>query len=172
VSSEEVNRRRLAVILAADVAGYSRLMSDDEEATLGTLAIYQEVINGLVTEHQGRIFGMAGDSVVVEFASAVQAVRCAVAVQRALDRRNADLPEQRRMVFRVGINLGDVIARGADLYGDGVNIAARLQALAEPGQIYIAASVQEQVAGKLKFPCTFVGERSSRTSRALSESTP
>jgi adenylate cyclase len=152
-------QRRLAVILAADVAGYSRLMAEDEEATLETLETYQKVIAGLAAEHQGRIFGMAGDSVMIEFASAVQAVRCAVAVQRALNRRNADLPESRRMAFRIGINLGDVIARDADLYGDGVNIAARLQALAEPGQICIAASVQEQTADKLAFACTYLGEK-------------
>ena len=158
--SDDVNRRRrLAVILAADVAGYSRLMAEDEEAALGTLTTYQEVIAGLVAEHQGRIFGMAGDGVMVEFASAVQAVRCAVAVQRALHRRNVDLPERRRMIFRIGINLGDVIARDSDLYGDGVNVAARLQALADPGQICIAASVHEHIADKLSFACEFLGER-------------
>ena len=152
-------KRHLAVIWAADVAGYSRLMSEDEEATLNILATYQEVVAGLVAEHQGRIFGMAGDGIMVEFASAVQAVRCAVAVQRALDRRNADLPERRRMVFRIGINLGDVIARDGDLYGDGVNVAARLQALAEPAHICISASVHEQIADKLNFACEFLGER-------------
>jgi adenylate cyclase len=159
VPSEDTNRRRLAVILAADVAGYSRVMSEDEEAALNTLGIYQGVIAGLAAEHQGRIFGTAGDSAMVEFASAVQAVRCAVAIQRALHRRNADLPEGRRMVFRIGINLGDVLARDGNLYGDGVNIAARLQALAEPGQICISASVQEHIAGKLTFACDFLGER-------------
>ena len=156
--SAEVERH-LAVIWAADVAGYSRLMSDDEEATLTTLATYQEVIAGLVVEHQGRIFGMAGDSIMAEFASAVQAVRSAVAVQRALNRRNADLPERRRMTFRIGLNLGDVLGRGGDLYGDGVNVTARLQALAEPGQIFISASVHEQTADKLNFACRFLGER-------------
>jgi adenylate cyclase len=159
VPSEQVSQRRLAVILAADVAGYSRLMSEDEEATLNILATYQEVIAGLVGEHQGRIFGMAGDSVMVEFASAVQAVRCAVAIQRALTRRNADLPEHRLMSFRIGINLGDVIARDRDLYGDGVNIAARLQTLAQPGCICISASVHDQIVGKLKFACQFLGEQ-------------
>src|ERR1043165_322959 len=128
-------------------------MSTDEEGTLRTLALSQEVIANLVTEHQGRIFGMAGDSIMVEFASAVQAVRCAVAVQRALERRNADLPAGHRMVFRIGINLGDVIVRDGDLYGDGVNVAARLQALADPAQICISGSIHEQVADKLKFNC-------------------
>jgi adenylate cyclase len=159
VPSDEANQRRLAVILAADVAGYSRLMSEDEEAALNTLATYQEVIAGLVGEHHGRIFGIAGDSVMVEFASAVQAVRCAVAIQRALSRRNADLPEHRQMSFRIGINLGDVIAREHDLYGDGVNIAARLQTLSQPGCICISASVHEQIVGKLSFACQFLGEQ-------------
>jgi adenylate cyclase len=161
VNSSEVNRR-LAVIFAADVAGYSRLMSTDEEGTLRTLALYQEVIANLVTEHQGRIFGMAGDSIMIEFASAVQAVRCAVAVQRALERRNADLPGNRRMVFRIGINLGDVIVRDGDLYGDGVNVAARLEELAEPGQICISGSVYEHIADKLKFNCPALGEKTVR----------
>lgn len=151
--------RRLAVILAADVAGFSRLMSEDEEGTLGTLSLYQEIVAALVTEHQGRIFALAGDAVMAEFASAVQAVRCAVAMQRALDRRNADLAEARRMVFRIGITIGDVMVRDGDLYGDGVNIAARLQALGAPGEISIAASVQEQIAGKLTFPCAYLGEK-------------
>lgn len=157
--SDEANQRRLAVILAADVAGYSRLMSDDEETSLNTLSTYQEVISGLVAEHQGRVFGMAGDAIMVEFASAVQAVRSAVAIQRALARRNADLPEHRRMTFRIGINLGDVIARDHDLYGDGVNVAARLQSLSAPGHICISSSVHEQIVGKLNFACQFLGEQ-------------
>lgn len=159
MSPDEAKGRHIAVVLAGDVAGYSRLMSADEETTLSVLTNYQHAIAGLVAEHEGRIFGTAGDSVMVEFASAVQAVRCAVAIQRALGRRNADLPEQRRMAFRIGINLGDVIARGGDLFGDGVNIAARLQALAEPGHICISASVHEQIAGKLNFACRFLGEK-------------
>lgn len=158
MSNHDADQRRLAVILAADVAGYSRLMSEDEEATLATLTSYLEVIAGMAAEHQGRIFGMAGDGIMIEFASPVQAVRCAVATQRALDRRNADQPETRRMVFRIGINLGDVIARDGDVFGDGVNIAARLQALAEPGSICISASVREQIMGKLSFSCATLGE--------------
>jgi adenylate cyclase len=154
--------RKLAVILAADVAGYSRLMSQDEEGTLATLSVYQEIVAALVAEHRGRIFALAGDAIMAEFASAVQAVRCAVAMQRAIDRRNADLPEARRMVFRIGITIGDVMVRDADLYGDGVNIAARLQAMGEPGDISISASVQEQIAGKLPFPCGYLGEKSAK----------
>jgi adenylate cyclase len=159
VRADDVNRRRLVVILAADVVGYSRLMAEDDEATLGTLATCHEVIAGLVAEHQGRIFATAGDSVMAEFASAVEAVRCAVAIQRSLRSRNAELPEPRRMLFRIGINLGDVIARGTDLYGDGVNVAARLQALAEPAHICIAGSVHEHIADKLAYACEFLGER-------------
>jgi adenylate cyclase len=151
--------RRLAVILAADVVGYGRLVSEDEEGTLAILATYHEVIAGLVVEHQGRIFNRAGDGVLAELSSPVQAVRCAVAIQRALRRRNTDLPESRRLLLRIGINLGDVVAQGGDLLGDGVNIAARLQALAEPEQVVISAAVQEQVAGKLAFPSRPLGER-------------
>lgn len=158
-SPAETSQRRLAAILAADVVGYSRLMSEDEEATLDTLASYQDVVASLTAEHQGRIFGMAGDGMMIEFASAVHAVRCAVAIQRALDRRNAGLPERRRVVFRVGINLGDVIAREGDLYGECVNIAARLQTLAEPGSIFISASVHDQIRAKLGFACEPIGER-------------
>lgn len=158
--TEEANRRRLTVILSADVAGYSRLMGEDDEGTLSTLATYQEVIGALISEHQGRIFGMAGDSIIAEFASAVESVRCAVSIQRALDRRNVDLPTNRRMAFRIGINLGDVIVREADLYGDGVNVAARLQAMAEPGGICISGSVHEQIEGKINFGYAFLGEKS------------
>jgi adenylate cyclase len=159
VPTDDIHQRHLAVILAADVAGYSRLMSENEEESLNTLSSYQQVIEALVAEHRGRVFGMAGDGIMVEFASVVQAVRSAVAIQRALTRRNADLPEHRRMVFRIGINLGDVIARDHDLYGYGVNIAARLQALAKPGHICISASVHEQIVGKLNFACQFLGEQ-------------
>jgi TolB-like protein/class 3 adenylate cyclase len=152
--------RRLAAILAADVAGYSRLMAEDEEGTLHTLGAYRAAISDLIAEHGGRIFGTAGDSVIVEFASAVNSVRAAVAIQRVLERRNADLPEGRRMEFRIGINLGDVVAEGNDLLGDGVNVAARLQEVASPGGICISNSVHEQVEGKLQFPLTHLGDRS------------
>ncbi len=143
--------RRLAVVLAADVAGFGRLIGDDEEGTLTVLAAYQDVIAGLVDEHQGRIFNRAGDGLMIEFSSPVQAVRCAVAIQRALHRRNADLPEHRRLLFRIGINLGDVVSQGTDLLGDGVNIAARLQALAEPAQIFVSAAVREHLGAKVPF---------------------
>ncbi len=148
------------MILAADVAGYSRLAAVDEEGTLATLATYRSTIAGLVAEHRGRIFGTAGDSVVAEFASAVQAVRAAVAVQRALHRRNADLAADRRLEFRIGLNLGDVIEQGSDLLGDGVNVAARLQEVAKPGGICISGPLREQIEGKLDFPLSNLGERS------------
>ncbi|HTO85414.1 MAG TPA: adenylate/guanylate cyclase domain-containing protein, partial [Methylomirabilota bacterium] len=151
--------RRLAAILAADVAGYSRLMGADEEGTLKTLTLYRGVITQFVEEHQGRVVATAGDSILAEFGSAVQAVRSAVAVQRALDRRNADLEESRRMHFRIGINVGDVMVQGTDLLGDGVNIAARLEQMAGPGSILVSGTVWEQIEGKLSFPCTYTGEQ-------------
>jgi adenylate cyclase len=151
--------RRLAAILAADVAGYSRMMAADEEGTLRTLGTYRSAISDLVAEHSGRIFGTAGDSVIAEFASAVQAVRSAVAIQRALQRRNADLDQTQRMEFRIGINLGDVIAQGDDLLGDGVNVAARLQEVAAPAGICISGALRDQVEGKLTFPVAHIGER-------------
>ena len=151
--------RRLAAILAADIAGYSRLMGGDEEGTLKTLNLYRSVMTDLIAEHQGRVVNTVGDSLLAEFGSAVQAVRSAVAVQRALDRRNAGLDEARRMHFRIGINVGDVMVQGADLMGDGVNIAARLEQMAEPGGIMVSGTVWEQIEGKLSFPCMFVGEQ-------------
>jgi len=155
-------KRRLAAILAADVAGYSRLMGADEEGTLKTLTLYRGVIAQFVEEHQGRVVDAVGDSILAEFGSAVQAVRAAVAIQRALDRRNADLEEARRMHFRIGINVGDVMVQGRDLLGDGVNIAARLEQMAEPGSILMSATVWEQIDGKVTFPCTYVGEKSAK----------
>ncbi len=154
--------RRLAAILAADVAGYSRLMGADEEDTLKTLTLYRGVMTQLIEEHQGRIVAIAGDSLLAEFGSAVQAVRAAVAVQRALNRRNADLDETRRMRFRIGINIGDVMVQGTDLLGDGVNIAARLEQMAEPGSILVSGTVWEQIEGKLSFPCTYMGEQTAK----------
>ena len=150
--------RRLAAILAADVVGYSRLMEADEEATLTTLNTYRQVIDGLIVNYRGRVFGSAGDSVIAEFASPVEAVRCAIDIQREIEKRNADLPDVRRMQFRVGVNLGDVMVDGDNLLGDGVNVAARLEGLAEPGGIHISGTVFDQVEGKLDFSFDDLGK--------------
>ena len=152
--------RKLAVILAADVAGYSRLMAADEEGTLATLNARRQVIDELIARHHGRIFTTAGDSVMAEFASAVEALRCAAALQQELERRNADLPEARRMLFRVGVNLGDVMVGGGNLFGDGVNVAARLESIAEPGGICISGAVYDQVRNKVDLGFEDQGERS------------
>jgi adenylate cyclase len=141
--------RKLAVILAADVAGYSRLMAADEEGTLAALNERRQVIDELIAGHHGRIFTTAGDSVMAEFASAVEAVRCAAAIQQEIERRNADLPEPRRMHFRVGVNRGDVMVGGDNLFGDGVNIAARLESVAEPGGICVSGAVYDQIRNKV-----------------------
>jgi adenylate cyclase len=131
--------RRLAAVLAADVAGYSRLMGEDEEGTLAALkAIRHEVSDPKVAEHRGRIVKTTGDGLLVEFASVVDAVRCAVELQREMALRNDSVPKERRIEFRIGINLGDIITDEHDIYGDGVNVAARLEALAEPGGICVS----------------------------------
>ena len=158
--AHEYIARRLDAILAADAVGYSRLMGEDEEETLKTLRAYREVINGLVGEHDGRIFAGAGDSVMAEFPSPVQAVRCAVRIQEELERRNAGLPEARRMHFRIAINLGDVMVEEGNLFGDGVNIAARLQSLASPGGICISDSVYRQIRNKVDIGYEHLGEHS------------
>ncbi len=147
--------RRLAAILAADVVGYSRLMERDEAATLARLKSRRtEILQPMVSKHHGRVVKLMGDGVLVEFASAVNAVACAVELQAAMDIANADAAEGQRIVLRVGINLGDVMVEGSDLYGDGVNIAARLEGLSEPGGLCISGSVFEHVSGKL--PHSFV----------------
>ena len=146
-------QRKLAAIFAADVAGYSRLMGQDETGTLRTLEAHREVMDGLIAEHGGRIANTAGDSVLAEFPSAVDAVTCAVAVQEGLAEANESLPEDRRLQFRIGIHVGDVMVRGGDLFGDGVNIAARLQALAEPGGAVISGAAHDYVRKAL--PLTY-----------------
>ena len=143
--------RRLAAILCADVVGYSRLMEADEEATIRALSACREIIDKLVANHHGRVFGSAGDSVIAEFASPVEAVGCAADIQWELEKRNADLPEDSQMHLRIGVNLGDVVVEGDNLLGDGVNVAARLQALADPGGINLSGTVFDQVEGKHDF---------------------
>jgi adenylate cyclase len=150
--------RRLAVILAADVVGYSRLMEADEEVTVSTLSTYRKIIVAWIATHHGRVFGGAGDSIIAEFASPVEAVRCAVDIQRELEDHNIHLAEDRRMRLRIGVNLGDVIVEGDNLLGDGVNIAARLESLADPGGISLARSVFDQVKKKLDLGYEFRGE--------------
>src|SRR5271165_5556983 len=148
--SEGRVERRLAAILAADVAGYSRLMGEDEEGTLAALrAIRRELGDPKIADHRGRIVKTTGDGLLVEFASVVDAVRCAVEVQREMVRRNADVPADKRIEFRVGIHQGDIIIDEGDIFGDGVNVAARLEALAEPGGICVSRVVRDQVRDKL-----------------------
>ena len=152
--------RKLAAILAADVAGYSRLMGDDEAATVHTLTEYRQVFTEHSARHGGRVVDTAGDSVLAVFDSAVEAVECAVEIQKALDRRNRQLAEHRRMQFRIGINLGDVIAReDGTVYGDGVNIAARLETLADPGGLCVSGTVYDHVEGKVLLSFKFAGEQ-------------
>ena len=150
--------RKLAAILSADVEGYSRLMGDDEAATVRTITEYRETIASAVARHGGRVVDDPGDNVLAEFSSVVDAVQCAVEIQQELRRRNAALPDSRRMQFRMGINLGDVIHEGPRLYGDGVNIAARLEGLAEGGGICLSGTAYDQVEGKLPFGYDFLGE--------------
>ncbi len=152
-------RRKLAAILSADVAGFSRLMGEDEAATLATLTAYREVYAQRVAQHQGRVVDTAGDSVLAIFDSVAEAVRCAVDVQQALQARNAALPARRRMAFRIGVNLGDVMEQpDGSIYGDGVNIAARLQALAEPGGICLSEDVARQIQNKIELPLVRLGK--------------
>src|SRR6202030_4016734 len=160
LATERVERR-LAAILAADVAGYSRLMGTDEEGTLARLkALRRELADPKIKEHRGRIVKTTGDGLLIEFASVVDAVRCAVEVQREMAERNADVPSDRRIEFRMGINVGDIIKDGRDIYGDGVNVAARLEALAEPGGICVSRMVRDQVRDKLPYPFEDGGEQS------------
>src|SRR6266446_5942676 len=144
--------RRLAAILAADVAGYSRLMGADEEGTHERLKAHRrQLIDPKIREHQGRIVKTTGDGLLVEFPSVVDAMRCAAEVQRGMIDREPEMPDERRIRFRIGINLGDVIADGDDIFGDGVNVAARLEALAEPCGICVSRVVRDQIRDKLPY---------------------
>jgi class 3 adenylate cyclase len=147
--AEDKITRKLATILATDVEGYTRLMRADEEATFKTLGEYREIIDGLIARHEGRVFSTGGDSVLAEFGSAVEAVRCAISCQEEISSRNAELADDRKLIFRIGINVGDVMVRDGDLFGDGVNVAARLEGLAEAGGVCISGSVFEQIKHKL-----------------------
>jgi adenylate cyclase len=152
--------RRLAAILAADVAGYSRLMGVDEEGTLAALkALRRELIDPKIAEHRGRIVKTTGDGALVEFVSAVDAVRCALEIQQAMAGRNMNIPEDRRIEFRIGINVGDIIIDEGDIYGDGVNIAARMEALAAPGSVCLSDSAYQQIKGKIALDVSDMGEQ-------------
>jgi adenylate cyclase len=155
-----VDERRLVAILAADVAGYSRLMGRNEEETVRDLEAHQAVILPLITKHGGAVINIAGDGVVAQFPSAVRAVECAVAIQKIMAERNFDIPAERRMLLRIGVNLGDIIHDGTRTYGDGINVAARLEPLAEPGGICISANVRDAIFGKLGLPLRDIGEKS------------
>jgi adenylate cyclase len=158
--AEEGFKRKLTAILSADVEGYSRLMGDDEEATVRTLTTYREVLATLIQQHNGKVLDSPGDNLLAEFVSVVDAVQCAVAVQKEIKARNDELPEKRKMQFRIGINLGDVIQEGEQIYGDGVNIAARLEGLAEPGGICISKTAFDHIESKLPYGYDFIGEQS------------
>ena len=172
--------RRLAAILAADVAGYSRLIGADEGGTLERLkALRRELFDPKIAEHRGRLVKTTGDGLLIEFSSVVDALRCAVDVQREMTGRNAGVPPDNRIEFRIGINVGDIVVEDGDIFGDGVNVAARLEALAEPGGICVAARVQEDAAGKLDLVFEDMGDqqlkniaRPVRAYRAVTEARP
>jgi len=157
--ADEGFKRKLTAILSADAVGYSRLMGDDEEATIRTLTEYREAITAMVNQHKGRVVDSPGDNVLAEFASVVDAVRCAVAMQKQIAKRNTNLPKNRRMLFRIGVNLGDIVVEGDRIYGDGVNIAARLESLAEAGGICISGTAFDHVKGKLEVGYKYSGEQ-------------
>jgi adenylate cyclase len=171
--------RKLSAIFAADVEGYSRLMGRDEVGTLRTLTTYRGIIDRLIASHRGRIFNTAGDSVLADFASAVDAVECAVQVQDGLAKENSDRPACEQMRLRIGIHVGDIIVQGDNLFGDAVNVAARLEALAEPGGICISGAVRAHIGTKLLLSFTDLGEQQVkniaqpiRAYRVLGETSP
>ena len=157
--SHKALNRKLVAILSADVKEYSRLMSEDEDATVHTLKAYRELLANLIIKHDGRVVDSPGDNLLAEFGSVVDAVRCAVEIQEEIKERNADVPDNQRMEFRIGINLGDVIEDENRIYGDGVNIAARVERLARGGGICISGSVYRQVKNKLPLGYEYLGER-------------
>jgi adenylate cyclase len=158
--AEQGFKRKLTAILSADVAGYSRLMENNEEATIQTLNTYRNSMSSLIEQHRGRVVDMTGDNLMAEFSSVVDAVRCAVEMQKEINERNADLHENRRMLFRMGVNLGDIVEEGDRIYGDGVNIAARLEGLSEGGGICISGTAYDQLKNKLELGYEYLGEHS------------
>ncbi len=163
--SEEQAKRKLAAILSADAKDYSRLMEADEEATVRTITAYRELMVSQIQNQNGRVVDAKGDNLLAEFSSVVDAVRCAVEIQRELGRRNAELPGHRKMEFRIGVNLGDVIEEGETIYGDGVNIAARLEALAEGGGMCVSGTAFDHVEGKLGLEFDYLGEHAVKNIR-------
>ena len=159
-------KRKLSAILSADVKGYSRLMGEDEVGTVRTLKEYRELMSKLIKEYRGRVVDSPGDNVLAEFASVVDALECSIEIQRMLKGKNAALADNRKMEFRIGVNLGDVIEDEDRVYGDGVNIAARIEGLAEPGGICISGSGFEQVRNKLPLGYEYLGSTQSRTLRS------
>jgi adenylate cyclase len=156
--AEEGFRRKLAAILSADVEGYSRLMDDDEEVTVRTLTTYRSAVTDLVEQYRGRVVDSPGDNILAEFISVVDSVNCAVEIQRELAERNSDLPDKRKMQFRIGVNVGDVVEEGDRIYGDGINIAARIENLTDAGGVCISGRVYDQVENKLDFKYEYAGE--------------
>ncbi len=166
--SEQQIKRKLSAILSADVVGYSKLMGEDEEGTMRRLAELRGITDSVIELHDGRVFNTAGDAVLAEFASPVEAVRSAIEIQNAVQTRNKDLPADKQMLFRIGVNLGDVMIKDGDLLGDGVNVAARLQSIAPPGGICISGSVHDQIEGKLDLSFAAMGEQNLKNiSRAV-----
>jgi adenylate cyclase len=157
--TQEGFKRKLTAILSADAVGYSRLMGENEEATVRTITSYRDILFTLIQQHNGNVLDSPGDNLLAEFASVVDAVQCAVAVQKEIQSRNDDLPEDRRMQFRIGINIGDVIQEKGRIYGDGVNIAARLEGLSDPGGICISKSAFDQIESKLPYGYEFLGDQ-------------
>ena len=157
---QDTFKRKLTTVFSADAVGYSKLMGDDEAATVKTITAYQKIMTDLIMQHRGLVIDSQGDNLLAEFGSVVDAVQCAVAIQKELQARNDELPENRRMLFRIGINLGDVIQEGERIYGDGVNIAARLEGLAEPGGICISKTAFDHIATKLPYGYDFLGDQS------------
>jgi adenylate cyclase len=156
---EQELKRKLTAILSADVKDYSRLMGEDEEWTVRTLETFKGVLKNIIPQHRGRVVDSTGDNLFAEFASVVDAVQCAVATLKKLQARNVELPENRRMHFRIGVNLGDVIEEESRIYGDGVNIAARMEGLAEPGVICISKTAFDHIETKLPLCYQFLGEQ-------------
>ena len=159
--------RKLAAILAADVVGYSRLMGEDEAGTLERLnCLRRELVQPKITERKGRIVKLMGDGLLAEFPSVVEAVQCAVDIQRGMNEREPEITDERRIRLRIGVNLGDIIVEGSDIYGDGVNVAARLEGLADPGTIYVSGTVFDHVKAKVDLDFVDLGEQEVKIGRA------